>query len=55
MVMAGFQPSSSFRMLRQTVPDGYTLGWNKGGVNLPGNSQTERDGRYEAQAYISAV
>jgi hypothetical protein len=35
MVMAGFQPSSSFKMDRQTVPDGYTFGWKSGGVNLP--------------------
>jgi hypothetical protein len=33
-VMAARQSSSSFRMLRQTVPDGYTLGWNSGGLNL---------------------
>lgn len=33
-VMAARQSSSSFRMLRQTVPDGYTFGWNNGGVNL---------------------
>ena len=35
IVMAGFQASSSFRMDKQTVPDGYTLGWKSGGVNLP--------------------
>lgn len=35
MVIAGRQPSSSLRMLRQTVPDGYTFGWKSGGVNLP--------------------
>lgn len=34
-VMAGFHASSSFRIDRQTVPDGYTLGWNSGGTNLP--------------------
>ena len=34
MVMAGRQPSSSLRILRQMVPEGYTLGWNKGGTNL---------------------
>lgn len=36
MVIAGFQLFSSSRMDRHTVPDGNTLGWNKGGVNLPG-------------------
>lgn len=35
IVIAGFQPSSSLRMLRQTVPEGYTFGWKRGGVNLP--------------------
>jgi hypothetical protein len=39
MVIAGFQPSSSFRIERQTVPDGYTLGWNRGGTNLPVRGQ----------------
>lgn len=34
-VMAGFHASSSFRIDRQTVPDGYTFGWNSGGTNLP--------------------
>lgn len=34
MVIAGFQPLSSSKMLRQTVPDGKTFGWNSGGVNL---------------------
>lgn len=33
-VMAGFQPSSSFKIDKHTVPEGYTLGWNNGGVNL---------------------
>jgi len=33
MVIAGFQPSSSFRIDRHTVPDGYTFGWKSGGVN----------------------
>ena len=36
IVMAGFQDFSSSRIDRQTVPEGYTLGWNRGGVNLPG-------------------
>lgn len=35
MFIAGFQPSSSLRIDRQTVPDGYTFGWNSGGTNLP--------------------
>ncbi len=35
MVIAGFQPSSSFNIERQTVPEGYTLGWKSGGTNLP--------------------
>ena len=26
-VMDGFQPFSSFKMERQTFPDGYTFGW----------------------------
>lgn len=33
MVMPGFQASSSFRILRHTVPDGYTLGWKKPAPN----------------------
>lgn len=33
--MAGRHASSSFKILRQTVPEGYTFGWNRGGVNLP--------------------
>ena len=35
IVIAGFQDFSSSRIDRQTVPEGYTLGWNSGGVNLP--------------------
>ena len=34
MVMAGLQSFSSSSSDRQTVPDGYTLGWNSGGSNL---------------------
>lgn len=33
--MLGFHPFSSFRIDRQTLPDGYTFGWNSGGTNLP--------------------
>lgn len=32
IVIAGFQPSSSFRIERQTVPEGYTFGWKSGGT-----------------------
>lgn len=35
IVIAGFHPSSSFRIDKQTVPDGYTFGWKRGGTNLP--------------------
>ena len=28
-----FQSSSSFKILKQTVPDGYTFGWGKTGLN----------------------
>lgn len=35
MVMAGLQASSSFKIDRQTVPEGYTFGWKRGGTNLP--------------------
>jgi len=35
-VKPGFQSLSSERILKQTVPDGYTFGWNKGGVCAPG-------------------
>lgn len=35
MVIAGFQDFSSSRIDRHTVPDGYTLGWKRGGANLP--------------------
>lgn len=41
MVIAGLHPSSSLRIDRQTVPDGYTFGWNRGGVNLPGNTMNQ--------------
>ena len=34
IVIAGLQSLSSSKRERQTVPDGYTLGWNKGGSNL---------------------
>jgi len=34
IVIAGFQPSSSLRIERQTVPEGYTFGWKSGGTNL---------------------
>jgi len=34
-VIAGFHASSSLRIDRQTVPDGYTFGWKSGGTNLP--------------------
>jgi hypothetical protein len=34
-VMAGFHPSSSFKIDKHTVPDGYTFGWKSGGTNLP--------------------
>jgi hypothetical protein len=27
------------RIDKQTVPDGYTFGWNSGGTNLPGKSR----------------
>jgi hypothetical protein len=36
IVIAGFHDFSSSRIDRHTVPEGYTLGWNRGGVNLPG-------------------
>lgn len=39
MVIAGFHDFSSSRIDRQTVPEGYTLGWNNGGVNLPRMTQ----------------
>ena len=32
--MVGFQSSSSFKIERQTVPEGYTLGWKRTGSNL---------------------
>ena len=35
MVIPGFQAFSSSSIERQTVPEGYTFGWNNGGVNLP--------------------
>lgn len=33
--MLGFQSSSSFKILKQTVPEGYTFGWGKTGLNWP--------------------
>ena len=35
IVTAGLQSFSSSRSDKQTVPDGYTLGWKIGGSNLP--------------------
>jgi hypothetical protein len=35
IVIAGFHDFSSSRIDKQTVPEGYTLGWNNGGLNLP--------------------
>ena len=32
---AGLQSFSSSKRDKQTVPDGYTLGWKIGGSNLP--------------------
>lgn len=34
MVIEGFQSSSSLRIERQTVPEGYTFGWKRTGANL---------------------
>ena len=42
MVIAGFHDFSSSRIERHTVPDGYTLGWNRGGENLPMRGQLVR-------------
>lgn len=39
MVSPGFHDFSSSRMDRQTVPDGYTFGWNRGGSNLPARAK----------------
>lgn len=41
MVTAGLQSLSSSSSDRQTVPDGYTLGWNIGGSNLPAYKETK--------------
>jgi len=43
MVMAGFHPSSSFKMDRHTVPEGYTFGWKRGGVNLPAKEEKNKE------------
>lgn len=51
-VIAGFQASSSFRMDKQTVPLGYTFGWNRGGTNLP--VQLVRPS-YSPRAHASAM
>lgn len=32
--MCGFQSSSSFKIDRQTVPDGYMFGWGRTGLNI---------------------
>jgi hypothetical protein len=42
IVIAGRHPSSSFKMDKQMVPDGYTLGWKRGGTNLPVSIPTKR-------------
>lgn len=42
IVMAGLQSLSSSKIDRHTVPDGYTLGWNRGGSNLPEESNSFR-------------
>ena len=39
IVTAGLQSFSSSRRDKQTVPDGYTLGWKIGGSNLPVDTQ----------------
>ena len=54
-VIAGRHPSSSFKIDKQMVPDGYTLGWNKGGTNLPGRPSKKLENwkyRYEGHRYI---
>ena len=43
IVIAGFHDFSSSRIDRQTVPDGYTLGWKSGGLNLPGHKSSYND------------
>lgn len=40
IVTAGRQSFSSSKSDKHTVPDGYTLGWNRGGSNLPATSTT---------------
>ena len=53
--MAGRHPSSSFKMDKQIVPEGYTFGWNNGGTNLPKKkSNMFNDGQTAAfiQGYI---
>jgi len=43
MVTAGLQSLSSSNSDKQTVPEGYTFGWKRGGSNLPtaGNQRTQ--------------
>ena len=49
MLMPGFHASSSFKMDKHTVPDGYTFGWNSGGTNLP-SKVAKRDKQASKQA-----
>lgn len=57
MVIAGFHPSSSFRIDRQTVPEGYTFGWKRGGTNLPiiVSDDSRHKNRHKVGAYTWAA
>jgi hypothetical protein len=54
MVIAGFHAFSSSKIDKQTVPEGYTFGWNSAGVNLPVGGKQRRDFRRK-KAYTLAV
>ena len=49
--MVGCHPLLTSRMLKQTVPDGYTFGWYRTGVNL----QIGGTAGYSSENFISSL
>ena len=52
MVTAGLQSLSSSSNERQTVPDGYTLGWKMGGSNLPAHDREHQNNNHRTNEII---
>lgn len=56
IVTAGLQSLSSSSSDRQTVPEGYTLGWKIGGSNLPGKGKPEEFvAKHQTASYLTRV